>query len=403
MARRSWYFLFLVGIAWSAAPTAAWSQERRYAAIPFNGDPVTLLRQRLIQAQRLDDLLRQAEKFKGLLGKKLMKGGIDISSVPKWNQPNVDYAKLADTMRKQLVDGKTTADIGKEVKQLQEINQEIKKEVEKIRTGLETQQKPPEQVSVPEKAAADPPATSDEFQDRMSRWALDMLKGAEETKVGGMIQESPTWNKAIAELKEFIANPGSKGKSWDLGMDKLSLPEGLDAAFSKTWERIQAMEMPSLPKIDLSAPELGVSQLSKLPVPRRWTVDPNIWWVGVAVCAGLILWQFWKHKSARRSAMTGRKLGPWPVHPGRVTSAAELIAAFEYLAALRVGVHVRSWNHRAVATELGREGDERRRAAGELAALYEQARYSPEQLSLSAASLVTARHDLCFLAGVALP
>src|SRR5205814_7203827 len=96
-------------------------------------------------------------------------------------------------MRKQMVDGKMTADIGKDVKQLQE----IKKEFEKIRTELETQQKPPAQVSIPDKAAAGPPATSDEFQDRMSRWALEMLQDAEETKIGGMIQESPTWKNAI--------------------------------------------------------------------------------------------------------------------------------------------------------------------------------------------------------------
>src|ERR1700688_204418 len=111
MARRSWHFLFLVGIGWSAAPTAAWGQEGRYASIPFNGDPATLLRQRLMQAQRLDELLRQAEKLDGLLRKKLMKGGIDMSLLPKPDQPNVDYAKLAEAMGKQMVDNKMTAEI----------------------------------------------------------------------------------------------------------------------------------------------------------------------------------------------------------------------------------------------------------------------------------------------------
>jgi len=99
----------------------------------------------------------------------------------------------------------------------------------------------------------------------------------------------------------------------------------------------------------------------------------------------------------------GRQLGSWPVYPGQISSVAEFIAAFEYLAALRLGTHVRTWHHRAVADELGREGDERRRAASSLASLYEQARYSPEETSLSGETLAAARHDLCFLAGVALP
>ena len=39
----------------------------------------------------------------------------------------------------------------------------------------------------------------------------------------------------------------------------------------------------------------------------------------------------------------------------------------------------------------------------ELAALYEQARYSPGRTSLSAEALAVAGSDVCFLAGVALP
>jgi hypothetical protein len=42
----------------------------------------------------------------------------------------------------------------------------------------------------------------------------------------------------------------------------------------------------------------------------------------------------------------------------------------------------------------------RQQAATELARLYEQARYAPQDDTLSAEDLAAARRDLCFLAGV---
>ena len=95
-------------------------------------------------------------------------------------------------------------------------------------------------------------------------------------------------------------------------------------------------------------------------------------------------------------------LGPWPVNPALVSTPAELIRAFEYLSLLRLGPDSRSWNHRAIAAHLGQTvPPDGRRAADELAALYEQARYAPADDPLPADALSTARRDLCLLAGVA--
>jgi len=403
MACRFRLFLCFLGLAWLGAATTAWSQEekRSYAPIPFNGDPATLLRQRLIQAQRLHDLIRQY----GSLREKL-NNHIDMSTLPRLDERSVDLGKpLNEAMQQQLneavqrmkLEGKVPADIQVGVK-------DFKEQAEKYVMSLAGKEKPLQQVTIPKRAGGAVAGPEGQLQDRMSRWTLDMLENAEDTKLGALIQKSPAWKNAITDLKEFIDNPRMKSKSWDLGLDKLSLPGGLDTALEKTWERIRKMEMPALPKIDLSTPKLGLSKsLSKLPVPQRWPISESVWWVGVVLCFGLILWQFWRRTGGRRSAAVGRQLGSWPVYPGQISSVAEFIAAFEYLAALRLGTHVRTWHHRAVADELGREGDERRRAASSLASLYEQARYSPEETSLSGETLAAARHDLCFLAGVALP
>jgi hypothetical protein len=81
-----------------------------------------------------------------------------------------------------------------------------------------------------------------------------------------------------------------------------------------------------------------------------------------------------------------------------------LIRAFEYLSLLLLGPDARSQNHRTIAAQLGGPADEdaaRHRAAQDLAAVYEQARYAPAAEPLSTAALASARRDLCFLAGVA--
>jgi hypothetical protein len=122
----------------------------------------------------------------------------------------------------------------------------------------------------------------------------------------------------------------------------------------------------------------------------------------------------------------GRTLGPWPVDPAAVGTREELVRAFEYLSLLSLGIAARTWNHRTIAKHLSWEvrkrnnsespaslpsrghtsvlpsnlPDERRRAAFELAGLYEKARYAPPSDSLPDTALAAARRDLCFLAGV---
>jgi hypothetical protein len=113
---------------------------------------------------------------------------------------------------------------------------------------------------------------------------------------------------------------------------------------------------------------------------------------------------------------TDWQLGPWPVDPTAVRTRAQLVGAFEYLSLLRLGRSARSWNHRVIASGLGdgKPADEQghapidaytrpeefRRAAEELANLYEHARYAPLEDPFNDSDLAAARRDLCFLAGV---
>jgi hypothetical protein len=105
----------------------------------------------------------------------------------------------------------------------------------------------------------------------------------------------------------------------------------------------------------------------------------------------------WRYK-ARPAGGLGN-LGPWPVRPDRVTTRLELIWAFEYLALRDLGPTAQSRNHRALAASLGGPDEPRRGAAAELAALYEQARYTPGDAPLGAEAVTSARRALCLLAG----
>jgi hypothetical protein len=95
------------------------------------------------------------------------------------------------------------------------------------------------------------------------------------------------------------------------------------------------------------------------------------------------------------------------VNPAAIRTREDVVRAFEYLALLRLGPGARPRHHRDLALKLG--GSEavalappdRRRAALELAELYERARYTPPQDPWPESAVTAARRNLCSLAGVA--
>jgi hypothetical protein len=152
--------------------------------------------------------------------------------------------------------------------------------------------------------------------------------------------------------------------------------------------------LPSVPHFSppsVSAPSLGGDG-----------ADLWLWLVALAV-VGFALWRMSAARRAGAGANAGWRLGPWPVAPAAIATRRELVAAFEYLALLYLGPDARACHHLDLAARLGAHSvdAERRRAADELAHLYEQARYAPDDDQLSPDELAAARHDLCYLAGVA--
>ena len=126
--------------------------------------------------------------------------------------------------------------------------------------------------------------------------------------------------------------------------------------------------------------------------------------MALAAVAGLVLWRLLRGArgatAARGPGDAGWSPGPWPIEPGRVATRAELVAAFEHLCLLVLGVAARHWNHHQLAAMLAEHRASERDAAHQLASAYEQARYAPATLPLSEAAMTEARRHLCLLAGV---
>jgi hypothetical protein len=102
---------------------------------------------------------------------------------------------------------------------------------------------------------------------------------------------------------------------------------------------------------------------------------------------------------AARASTPG--LGPWPVDPQQISTRSELVQAFDYLALLMFGMQARTWNHSTVARSFAARSASDAETAGQLAALYEQARYTNGADPLLIADRDRARLAVAQLAGVA--
>jgi hypothetical protein len=175
-----------------------------------------------------------------------------------------------------------------------------------------------------------------------------------------------------------------------------------------SFKSLGKLDLPNLPRINTPSP--NISRLPSFSAPHRLpTLSPgSVSWkplllIGIVVLTLIIVWKMlaqrtWAKTAAGKSTW---KLGPWPMDPSQIASRADLVKMFEHLSLLRLGQDAQSWNHLAIASQLGGTAEERRQAADALARVYEQARYAPGDEPLSADSLAAARHDLSLLAGVA--
>lgn len=267
----------------------------------------------------------------------------------------------------------------------------------------------------PETAPTDP-----DTQAKRAQFAREMMRLMNRLEdAAPFLRNSPTMREVIREMDRYR---GSAEKNWfdmsamgnKLGERLPGLREYLDLdRLMGTGNWSLASGLPSLPRWDWSwggGPFWGGSSgwgapglpRAELPGGGGWRL---FWWLAVLLAAGFAVWRVLpRFREDLGASADGWKLGPWPVKPAAVRTREELVRAFEHLALRSLGWKAQNWHHHHIAAELGDHvaGDtaKRRRAAAELAEVYERARYAPGAEPLSDSLLAAARRDLCFLAGV---
>ena len=165
---------------------------------------------------------------------------------------------------------------------------------------------------------------------------------------------------------------------------------------------------------DLKLPSLGWGGSSSLgswnaaaggnpsPMPPSGESSINtLWLLFGLVGLGIVGWLIWTYQPPPQSSDSGAKqLGPWAIRPEDLSTTAQLIQAFEYVALLKCGFDAQTWNHRMIAEQLAQVTPLSADAAYRFADLYEVARYAPPSTTLTPDQFQLARGYLRRLAEV---
>jgi len=346
---------------------------RGYVSIPFSGNLEEMLRHQFHQA-RLVELLKQWH-----IDPKLVQALKEIDSPER-------YAKLS----KQIPQEKLA---------------ELKK-LEKMAKGLLSSPQGGKKPFVPAMKPAKPP--EENLENRFGRWVRDVMKDAQNSTIGDMIQNSTAWQEGLKDFDRFLSGREKDVDFLGLGKLNVRMPKDLNIDLGQTWAKIKNLSLPGLPSVKVPMPDVSISNpLTGLRLPAlpggSLALSQAAVWALVVLGLALVVWQMVRRVGRSGQATTGWRLGPWPVNPARISTRAELIAAFDHLALLCLGWQARTWNHCAIGESLAGAKPEHHRAALELASLYEWARYAPEPDALSDQALSRARRNLCILAGVPAP
>jgi hypothetical protein len=240
-----------------------------------------------------------------------------------------------------------------------------------------------------------------QWQEDINAWFQNRMSDLPE-RLGRYLNDTGGGD-ALRQVLRSVGQDGDAGLPTEVSQRAQDLADSLSGLkkylphegpqFPDVRDLVPNVRLPAVPSVDTGSVPATLSGAGK----AEW----GLWLIVLAVL-GVTLWRVLAARRAAEAA-AGWRLGPWPVAPATVATRRDLVAAFEYLALLCLGPAARACNHLDLAARLGGQTPdaERRRAAGELAHLYEQARYAPDDDLLSPDDLAAARRDLCLLAGVA--
>lgn len=387
----------LMGIA---VPARAQDEPRQYKKFEIAPEFEKLFKERLQMEQQLGplkDLIKKlaADPSKMPLDPAMLK---DIELNDDFKKALKDWAANDPQLRAALKDWIKKNPPGKQPDDAKQFHAELKKILDAT-AKKPVASKPIEMPKVniePAKSKADP----------LAKVTERAMKRAENTSFGDWLKESPAWNRAFEDLRTSINDPNAARFKLGDWQDKVALPDGvMDKLGAGTLDRLRELPTPEFEGWTPSLPELGNLPAPALAAPSLPggaslpSVGKSGTWVLLAVFCLFIVWQLLR-LSKRTAAVADARamLGPWPVRPEAVTTRAELVQAFDYLALLTLGLGVQSWNHHAVARQWRTKAPATMETALALASLYEQARYTDGVETLTDAERDQAHRSLVQLA-----
>ncbi len=429
--------LLLLGVllaGWTGTPAV---QAQRQSHRPINeqfadnAKPEDLLTERLrmgrkgqsedwSELQKLAQEWLKDKKFLESIGKDLGKvgDGFDDSALKKMLEQFTKNGKVSDNdkgMFKDFLDkAKTSPTIPDENKDLlKRLSEQFKdlakggltkdgRENHDPETPASTPPKIPE-VTPGQTPTPETPTLDKDWQEQLGKWfreSTDRWANPKwlDAKLGtGWRDTIATIAKRASEARIETSRLADKARGLGRYMPRMSrfLP--------KSWTGHAPHRLPSIPRPGSlpRAPRFG-----SMSGPSAGDMGKFILWMGILGLLVLVFFRAsgWWDKLGTADE-TGWQLGPWPVRPGEVRTRGELVLAFEHLALLNLGPGALTCHHLDLAQRLGElpalDRDRRREAAGTLARLYEQARYTPDNEVMPPETLACARRELCYLAGVA--
>jgi hypothetical protein len=370
-----------IGIGKKGLPPA--TGPKVYRSFPVEGNLSTLLQEDLLEAKGVQDILDSIKGDNDPAAKEIL----DAVRAGKLNDPAI-RDKLREYVRKK------PGLLNMDPEQVKAIQRALEKRREEAAAAPPPDPRKTEQAAGASAPPAPPPPLP-ESEDvsggpvqKFVRDLAELLQKPSNAKLREKLSKSPAvthWlQEALAKKRGDGSGAGSGsggGGNGDSGLP--GLPDASQFQLPGSGNGSAEPLVPGLGGVGGPAGgEVAVQGLLAL------------------LAAGIIAAVLWKLLAARSGAAPSTALaglGPWPVEPERVATREQLVQAFEYLAVLLLGESARTANHRDIAASLDGTPD-RGRAAGELAELYETARYDPAG-DLPPPALAAARRDLCLLAG----
>jgi hypothetical protein len=370
----------------------------RFVPIQIDGDPERIFNEQLLRIQPVEKTLERIKHDlkKGFDPKELLERLDKMGFNPTQHRPFLDGPELKQGLQALTQDQRQKFEEG-----LQKLAEQHAAEA-----AVGPMMLPPPAPGAPEPRApmpVPPPKVEpkEDLEEAVLRWLKNRMDDMDGSRFAEFFQKYPVWTEALSDLRLSVldADGASSLGEWA----KRWLPDA-----SGTLERLGRLDLPplSLPSLNLRMPRLKGPSLPRLGTPSLpsagfFTGLQWVLWIILAAAIAVTLAYLLRRRQALAIQQRDKwRLGPWPVDPAHVASAAEMMRAFEYLAFARLGLDAQACNHRTLAQRLAPpdEPAPTRQAAHQLARLYEQARYAPD-VSLTADSLGSARRHLCLLAG----